>query len=418
MYCKIRYSLIYYYLENVTAKFQYTNEYNRRKKMINFMIYIKDLIRKKRNKEELTENEINFFIYSFNRDEILTEQASALITLMYENGITIKEMSYIAKAIAETGEKSEIYKLSNQIVDLHPIGGMDDKVVIITLAVICALNLPAVKVIGREIGIKDKIGNAEVYNYNHKNLSELEEKLNNNEIILFNEHKNLAPVENKLYKLRNDIACNDDVSLIAISLISQKIALGIKNVVIDISYGEKAYVKDQKNAEKLAKYLIKIGNELNMGIKCIITKLDEPVGNFFGNTLELKEALGFLKGNMADDIKELVFLMTNNMIDLIEKNSHSKINRRLVFDVIENKNAYRKLLELINEKEETVVETNIKNVVPIMSNIDGYVEKIDLSLIRTTAKYLNAIRHKEDEKLDKGAGIEFSKKIRRFRKNW
>ena len=381
------------------------------------MIFIKDLIRKKRNKEELTENEINYFIYSYNRDEILKEQAAALLTLMYEYGITIKEMANLAKAMAETGEKSEIYKLSNQIVDIHPIGGMDDKIIIITMAIISALNLPAVKVIGREIGFKDKVGNAEVYNSNYENLSELKEKLNNNEIILFSEHKNTAPVENKLYKLRNDIACNDDISLIAISLISQKIALGIKNVVFDISYGEKAYVKDQKNAEKLAKYLIKIGNQLNMGIKCIITKLDEPVGNFFGNTLELKESIDFLNGNMADDIKELVLLMTNNIIDLIEEKSNSKINRKLISNVIENKSAYKKLIELIKENEETV-QTTAKNIIPIMSNVDGYVEKIDLSLIRTTAKYLNAIRYNEDEVLDIGAGIQFTKKIRRRSKSW
>ena len=180
------------------------------------MIYIRDLIRKKRNKEELLEEEIDFFIQSYNRDEILREQASALLTLININGLTVKEMSLMANSIVETGEKMDIYELSNKVVDIHPIGGMDDKIVIMLLAITSALGFPSIKVISREIGIKDKLLDAKVYTYSEEDKEQLKELINNKDIVLLEESKKLAPVENKLYKLRNDIACNDDISIIAI----------------------------------------------------------------------------------------------------------------------------------------------------------------------------------------------------------
>lgn len=372
------------------------------------MIYIKDLIRKKREKKELTEEELNFFIYSYNRDEILKEQAASLLTLMYTNGLTEKELGYLVKAMSETGEKSELYRISNKIVDIHPVGGMDDKIVIMLIAIINALGYNSAKIIGREIGIKDKLRDVHIYKTNYKNIEELEAKLQKKEIILFEEPENTAPVENKLYKLRNDIACNDDIELIAISLMSQKVAIGVKNIVFDISYGEKAYVKTLNDAKKLLQVLEKIGNTLNVGVRGIITKLEEPLGKYFGSGLELKEALEALKGNMSEDIKSLTLEMGSEIISLITKNNNEKQNKNMIQEIIDNGQAYKKLIELINKDE---IQIKPKNVIPVMSQVDGYVERIDMSIIRSNAKYLNAIRHNEEQELDYEAGIELSKKI-------
>lgn len=375
------------------------------------MLYIRDLIRKKRNKEELTEEEAKFFIYSYNRDEILKEQAAALLTLMYTNGLTEKEMAYLSQAMAETGEQCEIYKLSNIIVDINPIGGVDDKIVIMLIAIISALNLPSAKIIGREIGVADKLIGVNTYKINEKNTHELKKKLDSNQIILIEEPENTAPVEKKLYKLRNDIACNDDISLIALSLMSQKIAIGVRNMVFDISYGEKAYVKTLRESKILSKYLVQMGEKLNRGVECIITKLNEPIGKFFGNTLELNEVLEALKGNMEDDVKELILELGSKVIYLTQMNANIKQNKHLILNVIESGKAYKKLIELLQSNGNNIEFTKTKNIVPVLSQTKGYVENIDVSLIRTTAKYLNAIRHRREDKLDIGAGIEFNKKI-------
>lgn len=375
------------------------------------MIYIRDLIKKKKNNEQLTEDEINFFIYSYNKDEILREQAASLLTLMNTMGITEKEMVFLSNAMAESGEKLNIYEISNQVVDIHPIGGMDDKIVIMILAILSALEMPSIKIIGREIGIKDKLLNAEIYKYNNENKQKIKDFVNNNKIVLIDEPEKVAPVENKLYKLRNDIACNDDISIIATNLMSQKIALGFRNIFFDISYGEKAYVKTLNQAQALAKYLIKIGNNINRNVKCIITKLDEPVGRFFGNTIELKEALEALKGNISSDVKELVLEIGSNIIELETGNKNSRENKQKILYAIESKKAYNKLLELISGGQEHIHLNKAKQIIPVMSTQEGYVEKIDISIIRTTAQYLNAIRHTNANKIDFGSGVEICKKI-------
>ena len=180
------------------------------------MIYIRDLIRKKRNREELTEEESRFFIFSYFKDEILKEQAAALLTLMYTNGITYKEMADLAQAIAETGSENELYKISRALIDIHPIGGMDDKIVILLNAIMAALKVPIVKVMNREIGIMDKLYGVNPYKIEN-DFEEIKEQIEASHVVVIEEPYNMAPVENKLYKLRNDIACNDDVSLIQIS---------------------------------------------------------------------------------------------------------------------------------------------------------------------------------------------------------
>lgn len=372
------------------------------------MLYIRDLIRKKEKKEKLTEEEINFFIDSYNKDEILKEQAAALLTLIHTNGLSEKEMAFMAQAIADSGEKTELYELSNKLIDIHPIGGLDDKIVIILLAIMSELGIPAVKAIGREIGIKDKLPTNKVDQFDNKQKMELKERINNNEIILLKEPENLAPVENKLYKLRNDIACNSDISIIAINLISQEIALGFKNVLFDISYGETAYVKTLSDAEKLAKYLTKIGNTLNINVKCIITKLDEPIGNFFGNTLELYEILENLNVNMHSDIQELILEFGSSIMEFEANCNNKKQNKQQILEIIKTKKAYQKLISLIGNNKITKMP---KQKIPVMATVPGYISSINVSLIRTTAQYLNAIRHNEDSYINENSGIEFCKKI-------
>ena len=369
------------------------------------MIYIRDLIRKKRENLELSEAEISFFIYSYNRDEITSDQAGVLLDLMYTKGLTIDEMVYLSKAMAKTGVLNDIYKLSSKIVDIHPIGGMDDKIVILLLAILKTLGYPAIKFIGREIGIQDKLPKVKVQDFD---LNDIEKNIND-QLLLINEPQDMAPVENKLYKLRNNIACDDDISLIAISLMSQKLAIGAKNIIFDISYGEKAYVKTFREAKRLSKYLIKIGNSLNRNVKCFITALNEPVGKSFGNIIELKEIIDASKGEMNSDVKELIFKMGSNIINLIDSKVSIVEAKSKIQKIIEDGSLNNTLTNLVPQYSD--YEIGDENTIPVMSNYTGYIENIDMSDIRTTGIYLNAIRHRKNEKISLNAGIEFSKKV-------
>ena len=196
------------------------------------MLYIRDLIRKKRKKEELTTEELDFFVDSYYNNSILPEQISALVTLMYVNGLSYREISYLAEKISQTGKIQDLFKFSDKVLDIHPIGGIDDKIIVILLAVFATLKLPVVKIVDREIGFLDRI--MDIGGYKLETQYDIIKERIGEEIVIIDEPEEIAPLELKLYKLRNDIACNDDTSLIAISLMSQKLAMGVKNIVFDL----------------------------------------------------------------------------------------------------------------------------------------------------------------------------------------
>ena len=371
------------------------------------MIYIRDLIRKKRNKEELTDEEIDFFVEKYFNDGINNEQISALVTLMYVNGLSYREMSHMTLKISETGKIQDIYKFSNSILDIHPIGGIEDKIIIILLSICTALGYPAIKIVDREIGFLDRIMDKGGYKL-ETDFEKIKEDITKN-IIIIEEPENIAPLERKLYKLRNDIAGNDSPSLIAISLMSQKIAMGVKNVIFDITYGERAYVKNLKEARELAKYLVQMGKDLSKGVKCIITEMNEPIGVKFGNILELEEAEKALSGEMDEDVKELVYTLGNCMLLLMEPSSKKEDNINKIEEVIKN----GKALEVFNNYLDKIglVHEKALHVVPVLSPFEGYVSEINVSMIRVLAKNINAIRYYRDEYGSLGTGLEFTKKI-------
>ncbi len=375
---------------------------------------IRELIIKKREKKELNEEELNFFIQRYFKEEMLEEQAAALLTLMYTNGITEREMAYMCTAMAETGEELELYKFSNQIVDIHAVGGIQDKVIIALVAILNSLNIPSCKIAGRELGMEDRLDSISGFDYK-KTVNELKDLLEKNKVAIIGEPIDLAPVENKLYRLRNLTACNDSIPLIAMSLMSQKIALGARNIVFDITCGENAYVKNIQDAKRLSKYLVQIGKNLDRNVECIITDFKEPIGRYFGTSLELKEINDCLHGKMTNDMADMVFTLGGISVALGLKNNNIRSCRKLIENNIGNGLAYNSLLNLIKSQDGNIDDilniNKAKNIIPIISTVSGYIEEISVAEIRDAAIYLNAIRRKKEDIIDKGAGIEFSKKV-------
>ena len=375
---------------------------------------IKDIIRNKREHKELSEEELYFFISKYFKEEILEEQAAALLTLIYTNGITENEMAYLTNAMAETGNELELYTISNQIVDIHTVGGLSDKIVILLIVIIASLNIPIVKISGRELGMLDRLESIPNYQANI-DFNQFKNIIREYGMGIFAEPTDMAPIENKMYSLRNKIACNDDISLIAMSLMSQKIAVGARNIIFHIPYGENTYTKDYKTARKLSKYLISIGKTMNRNVKCVINPLEETFGRTFGNIVEIEEIIKCLRGEMPEDIKEMILIMGSKIIELAQKSMSEKENRKKIIEVINNGKAYETFLKLLEiQGANTSIVNNIstaKQIVPVISNITGIVEKIDYNIIRKVALHLNAIRSSKEQELDIGAGIEFNKKV-------
>lgn len=154
-----------------------------------------------------------------------------------------------------------------------------------------------------------------------------------------------------------------------------------------------------------------MGKELEKNVKCVITKLDEPVGKYFGNIIEMNEVLEALKGNMSQDVKELVLEIGTAIMTLIDRSKNEKQCKNKILEVIQNGSAYEQLENLLKVNTSNFPIAKAKNIVPVMAIEEGYVQKIDMSATRVIAKYLEAIRYQKEEPLDLGAGIEFNKKI-------
>jgi len=377
-------------------------------------MYIKDLIIKKREQKELDEEELHFFIQGYFKGEISEEQAASLITLMCVNGITYKEMAYLSVAMAETGEQIDLYRISNKIVDIHAIGGIEDKLILILNSIMTALKIPSAKIIGRELGMTDRLNSIKGFNYK-KDVTELKDLIQKNGYAIIKEPSDLAPIENKFYRLKKLTACDHYIPLIAISMMSQKIAIGAKNIVFDITCGENAYVKDYNDARKLSKHLVQMGKIINKNVVCVITDFFQPLGKCFGNLIEIQEIIDCLRGKATKDMQEMIMTMGQYAISLATGNKNYKEVRNLILNTIDSGEALKSFFSIIENQNGNIdFVQNIrsaKNIIPIISTENGNISNINISKIRACAQYLGAIRKESNDSIDPYAGIEFSKKV-------
>lgn len=377
-------------------------------------MYIRDIIDKKRNKQTLTEEEIRFFIFSYFREEISDAQAAALMTAMHIYGLSESELVDMIQAMSETGEELEFYRVSNKIADIHALGGISDKIILMLISIINSLGVPIAKVIGRELGMEDRLLSIPGYRL-EDNIENLKNDILEQGMGILKSIKNLVPVEEKLYKLRHDIACDDNIELITTSLMSQKIALGFYDIFFEITYGKNAYVKTLSDAKLLSKYLVRIGKKMMRNVGCVVTSLNEPIGKCFGNILELREIYEYLSGNMPKEIEEIVLKFGTNILKISNICKDNIKNQKMIKEVISNGSALESFRTLIISKggDISVLEKDIiaKNMVPVTLNLEGYIEEIDVNKLRTLAKYLNAIRSAPSDNLDVGSGIVFNKKV-------
>ena len=377
-------------------------------------MYIRDIITKKREKEILSEEEIRFAIQGYFKEEISDAQMSALMTAAHISGLTEQELLNFIVSMAETGEELEFYRISSKITDIHVLGGISDKIILILLSVIHSLGYPVAKVIGRELGMEDRLLTIPGFRL-EENVESFTKSIEKNGFGILKSIKNLAPVEDKLYMLRHDIACDNDLNLIAASIMSQKLALGFYNIFFEITYGPNAYVKTFENAKLLAKYLTSIGKKEMRNVGCAITPLNEPVGKCFGNSLELREVYKFLRDEYNEEIEEVVLNFGANILAISGFGKDLNKNRKMIKENIESGRALESFEKIISyyggNLDFLKGDIVTKFQVPIISSQTGYISEIDVNGVRQLAKYLNAIRSSEITKIEEGAGIIFNKKV-------
>lgn len=382
---------------------------------------IQQIIAKKRDGKELSKEEIKYFVSQYTNGNITDYQAAALVMAIYINGMNKEETTNLTLEMANSGDILDLSEISQNVVDKHSTGGVGDKITLVLMPVIASLGIPVAKMSGRGLGFTggtiDKLESIPGYKVelNERDFIDTVKKVG---ISVIGQTANLAPADKKLYALRDTISCVGSMPLIASSIMSKKIAAGANKIVLDVTVGSGAFMKNKEDAMKLSNIMKNIGDLANRETICVLTNMNEPVGCAVGNTLEIKETIECLKGNIPEDIKEIITTIGSYIIKLSGKSDDLEENKKMILENIENGKAYSKFLELVKSQNGDIeyienVEKfeKAKYVIPVIADKDGFVEELNAEKVGLISVALGAGRAKKEDSIDKVVGIILNKKI-------
>ena len=371
---------------------------------------ILDIIAKKRDKKELTKDEIEFFIKGYVDGEITDYQAAALVMAIYINGMNEREITDLTLAMCYSGDVLDLSDLG-EVVDKHSTGGVGDKITLILMPIVASLGIPPVaKMSGRGLGFTggtiDKLESIPGYTTG-LDIDTFKNNVKKIGISLIGQTLNLAPADKKLYALRDTISCTESIPLIASSIMSKKIASGANKIVIDVTCGSGAFMKNREQAEKLASVMTKIGDLANRETVCVITNMDEPVGYAVGNE-EVIEAVDILKNKyLPKDIEHIITTLGANMLILAKKAETLEQGREMILENLHNGKGYEKFVQLVDNQggdvsyiENTDKFEKAKYIEKIAAKKSGKITKLDALQIGKLSSYLGAGRMKKEDKIN------------------
>lgn len=382
---------------------------------------ILEIIAKKRDKKELTKEEIEFFIMEYTAGNVTDYQAAALIMAIYINGMSSRETLDLTMAMTYSGETLDLSCISNNVVDKHSTGGVGDKITIILTPIIASLGIPVAKMSGRGLGFTggtiDKLESIPGYSTSIS-IEKFIENVKEIGISVIGQTLNLAPADKKIYALRDTIACVDNMPLIASSIMSKKIAAGANKILLEVTCGNGAFMKTKEDAIKLAEEMREIGRLSGRETMSVLTNMREPIGRSVGNTLEIVEAVEALRGNMTEDIETIVLTLGAYMIKMAGFGDNIEENKLKVKENIKNGKAYNKFLQLVEKHggdisyvEDTQKLEKAKFIMPLISKENGYVFELNALEVGETSVELGAGRMKKEDSIDNAVGIVLNKKI-------
>ncbi len=382
---------------------------------------IQQVISNKRDKKELSKEEIEFFITEYVKGTVTDYQAAALVMAIYLNGMTKEETTNLTLAMANSGETLDLSVLNKTVVDKHSSGGVGDKITIVLMPIIASLGIPVAKMSGRGLGFTggtiDKLESIPGYNTEIP-VEKFIEIVKKTGISVIGQTANLAPADKKLYSLRDTIACVGSMPLIASSIMSKKIAAGAEKIVLDVTVGSGAFMRTKEDATKISKLMKEIGTLAGRETVCVLTNMDEPVGKAVGNTLEILETIECLKGNIPLDIKEIILGIGSQIIKLAGEGDNLEENKNRILENINNGKAYNKFLELISSQggDTSYIENpekfeKAKYIIPVVSDETGYISEIDAKSVGEISVDLGAGRVRKEDSIDHAVGIIVERKI-------
>lgn len=372
-----------------------------------------DIILKKKNKEELTEEEIKYVVEGFTNGSICDYQMSSLLMAITINDMTDNEVIYLTKYMMLSGNTIDLSFLDN-VVDKHSTGGVGDKTTLIIAPIVAACSCKVAKMSGKGLGYTggtiDKLESIPGFRTNLSK-DEFIHEIEDIGMAITSQTDDVALADKKIYALRDVTGTTESIPLIASSIMSKKIASGSKKLVIDLKVGEGALVKDIESARRLGNLMIKIGKENGMEVICLLTNMNIPLGNNVGNSLEVLEAINTLYYNKESNLQKLCISLASYMVSLGRNISYEEANN-MVLDAIRSKKAYNKFLEFVLYQHGDITKLPKSNkIYEVKSDTSGYLTDISSLEIAKLSMHLGAGRQNKDDKIDYSAGIIINKNI-------
>ena len=379
-----------------------------------------DIIEKKKNKEELTDEEIKFWIDGVTDESIPDYQTSAFLMAIVLNGMTDHETAKLAECMMNSGDVIDLSDIEGIKADKHSTGGVGDKTSLALGPIISACGLKLAKMSGRGLGhtggTLDKLESIEGFNVFLKE-EDFKKQVNEIGFAIIGQTGELVPADKKLYALRDVTATVDSIPLIASSIMSKKLASGSDTILLDVKYGEGAFMHTIEDAKKLANAMINIGKKLGKDTKAMITDMNQPLGNTIGNALEVKEAIETVKGNGPKDFTELVLTAGEIMLvqGKIAKNKNEA--RAMLEDAINSGKAFEKLKKMVEYQGGNVKQIEDPNLLPqakfktqMKSQKEGYIDNIHSMNLGILSMKLGGGREKKEDNINYAVGLEMKVK--------
>ncbi|HWJ79966.1 MAG TPA: pyrimidine-nucleoside phosphorylase [Niallia sp.] len=380
-----------------------------------------DLIEKKRDGKELSQEEISFIIKGYTEGSIPDYQMSAFSMAVFFQDMTEKERVDLTMAMVNSGDVIDLSAIEGVKVDKHSTGGVGDTTTLVLGPLVAAVGVPVAKMSGRGLGHTggtiDKLESVKGFHVEIEK-EEFIELVNKNKLAVIGQSGNLTPADKKLYALRDVTATVNSIPLIASSIMSKKIAAGADAICLDVKTGAGAFMKTLEDSRELASAMVSIGNNVGRKTMAVISDMSQPLGYAIGNSLEVREAIDTLSGKGPEDLTELCLTLGSHMVYLAGKADSIDKARTMLQEVIHNGKALETFKLFLSSQggDASVVDhpeqlPTAKYIIELPAKESGYVSEITADSIGTAAMILGAGRATKESEIDLAVGLILRKKI-------
>ncbi len=382
---------------------------------------INEIIKIKRDQKELSTEQINFFVREYSSGNIPDYQASSLLMAIYLNGMSEKEIYDLTIAMANSGEIIDLSAIPGIKVDKHSTGGIGDKVTMVVMPLVAACGVPVAKMSGRGLGYTqgtiDKLESIPGFRTDIS-MDEFISNVRTAGISLIGQSERIVIADKKLYALRDVTGTVESIPLIASSIMSKKIASGSDKILLEVTFGSGAFMENEMRARILAQTMVNIGKRAGKETIAVLTNMNQPLGRYAGNALEVYEAIEILKGNGEADVNRVCTMLGAYILKLAGVDDNIANNLKLIQSKIDSGEGLEKFKELVRRQwgdcsifDEPEKLKTAKYKVALNSIEEGYISNIIAKNIGQAVVNLGGGRYKKEDTIDYSVGIEMVKKI-------